>query len=642
MAVSRSVPRWAILLIDLALCGVALTAAYQLRFNFSVPAFEVELLLPVLPWFFGVRLLSFVLAGTHRGMVRHTGTDDAKRLFLTVVAGSLVFAGLNLVRYHLFTGVYFLPFSVVIIDFMATAILLIASRIAVKLLYLRARGSGKDTVRVVIFGAGEAGLITKRTLEREGSARYKVEAFVDDDPRKAGKRLDGVLIAPTDELADMLADGTVDQVIIAIQQPDPEHRRRVVDACMAARVQVLNVPPVSDWINGQLSSRQIREVRIEDLLGRPVIRLDDAQLRERFAGRRVLVTGAAGSIGSEIVRQLIGLGAGRVVMLDLAESALYDLEMELENRGLKGFAPCIGDVRDEAFMQGLFDRERPQVVFHAAAYKHVPLMEAQPHQAVRTNVEGTRIVAELSVAHRVDQFVLISTDKAVNPTSVMGASKRAAEMLVQQLAEVGGACDTRFVTTRFGNVLGSNGSVIPLFRRQIAEGGPVTVTHPEVTRFFMTIPEACRLVLEAATMGKGGEIYVFDMGAPVRIADLADRMIRLSGKEPGRDIEVRYTGLRPGEKLYEELLASQEDTQPTHHPRILIGRVRPVPAGASGTLHDITSSAHAADDAGCVRLLKALIPEYRSQNSVYATFDAPAPTATGAAPAQDRPTSSAR
>jgi FlaA1/EpsC-like NDP-sugar epimerase len=371
-----------------------------------------------------------------------------------------------------------------------------------------------------------------------------------------------------------------------------------------------------------LSSGQIREVRIEDLLGRPVIRLDDAQVRERFAGKRALVTGAAGSIGSEIVRQLIGLGAAHVVMLDVAESALYDLEMELLGRGLKGFVPCVGDVRDAAFVEALFVRERPEVVFHAAAYKHVPLMEAQPHQAIRTNVEGTRIVAGASVKHGVSEFVLISTDKAVNPTSVMGASKRAAEVLVQSLAQDKAA--TRFVTTRFGNVLGSNGSVIPLFRRQIAQGGPVTVTHPEVTRFFMTIPEACRLVLEAATMGRGGEIYVFDMGEPVRIADLADRMIRLSGKEPGRDIEVRYTGLRPGEKLYEELLATQEDTLPTHHPRILIGKVRDLePARAQQVMLALAEAAARGDDGGCVRALKDLIPEYRSQNSVYATFDTP-------------------
>lgn len=628
MTATRSIPRWTILLIDLGLCAIALTAAYQLRFNFAVPLEEVELLKPVLPWFFAMRLGSFLLAGTYRGMVRHTGTDDAKRLFLTVTGGTVVFALLNAVRFSLLGGVYFLPFSVIIIDFMATAILLIASRIAVKLLYLRARGSGKDTVRVVIFGAGEAGLITKRTLEREGSARYKVEAFVDDNERKAGKRLDGVLIGSTADLPAMLQDGSVDQVIIAIQQPDPEHRRQVVDACVNAQVQVLTVPPVSDWINGQLSSGQMREVRIEDLLGRPVIRLDEAEVQAHFSGRVVLVTGAAGSIGSGIVRQLLELGAARVVMVDQAESALYDLEMELVGRGLRGFEPCIGDVRDEAAMETLLLRVKPAVVFHAAAYKHVPLMEGQPHQAVRTNVLGTRVMAGLSARHGVREFVLISTDKAVNPTSVMGASKRAAEMLVQELAARPSSAATRFVTTRFGNVLGSNGSVIPLFRRQLAEGGPLTVTHPEVTRFFMTIPEACRLVLEAATMGRGGEIYVFDMGRPVRIADLADRMIRLSGKEPGRDIAIRFTGLRPGEKLYEELLADQEDTQPTHHPRILIGRVRPLDAVAVGLGIDaLVSAALAGDDNGCVRVLKSLIPEYISQNSVYTTFDAPAPPA---------------
>jgi FlaA1/EpsC-like NDP-sugar epimerase len=630
MATTRSVPRWTILLIDLGLCGVALVAAYQLRFNFQVPRTEVDLLLPVLPWFFGVRLVSFVLAGTHRGMVRYTSTDDAKRLFLTVLGGTLAFAALNLVRFKLLTGIYFLPFSVIVIDFMATAILLIATRIVVKLLYLRAKGSGKDTIRVVIHGAGEAGIITKRTLEREGSARYKVEAFVDDDPRKTGNRMEGVLISPSADLPRMLADGNVDQVIIAILNPDPEHRRQVVDACMAAHVRVLSIPPVNDWINGQLSSGQIREVRIEDLLGRPVIRLDDALVKEQFAGRRVLVTGAAGSIGSEIVRQLIGSGASRVVMLDMAESALYDLEMELQNRGLTGFGPVIGDVRDETAMEALFSREKPEVVFHAAAYKHVPLMEAQPHQAIRNNLGGTRSVATMAVKHGVEQFIFISTDKAVNPTSVMGASKRAAEILVQELASRPEASGTRFVITRFGNVLGSNGSVIPLFRRQIAEGGPVTVTHPEVTRFFMTIPEACRLVLEAATMGKGGEIYVFDMGQPVRIADLADRMIRLSGKEPGRDIEVKFTGLRPGEKLFEELLSGQEDTQATHHPRILIGKERALVAGAQELLDELVRCSALSDDGNCVIGLKQLIPEYRSLNSVYTTFDAPAASSSAA------------
>ena len=369
---------------------------------------------------------------------------------------------------------------------------------------------------------------------------------------------------------------------------------------------------MNDWINGQLSSSQIREVRIEDLLGRAPIQLDDVLLRDQFAGRRVLVSGAAGSIGSEIARQLIALGVERAVLVDQAESPLYDLEMQLIALGHRNFIPVVGDVRDRASMDALFVAERPDVVFHAAAYKHVPLMEARPLQALGTNLEGTRIMADLACAHGVSEFVLISTDKAVNPTSVMGASKRMAEIYVQGLRD---GCSTRFVTTRFGNVLGSNGSVIPLFRRQIAEGGPVTVTDPEVTRFFMTIPEACRLVLEAATMGKGGEIYVFDMGRPMRILDLAEKMIRLSGKEPGRDIPIVFTGLRPGEKRYEELLASAENTLPTHHPRILIGRVREVdPAMGRRTIDELLERARAGDLGGCLRLMKELVPEYTPQH----------------------------
>ncbi len=427
---------------------------------------------------------------------------------------------------------------------------------------------------MIIHGAGEAGLITKRTLEREGSVKYEVIAFVDDDAQKAGKRLEGVSIVPSERLTAMLEGEAVDQVIIAIGKPDPENRRRVVDACIAAKVRVLTIPPVNDWINGQLSAGQIQEVRIEDLLGRAVIQLEQAAVRALVAGKRVLVTGAAGSIGSELVRQLVDMEVAKLTLVDIAESGLYDVQMELQGKGRSAQAEVlVADVRDRDRMREVFTAQQPQLVFHAAAYKHVPLMEAQPAEAVHTNVGGTRIVAELAAELGVERFVLISTDKAVNPTSVMGASKRIAEMVVSAIAQ---QSRTVFVTTRFGNVLGSSGSVIPLFRKQIAAGGPVTVTHPEVNRFFMTIPEACRLVLEAAAMGKGGEIYVFDMGEPVRIADLAEKMIRLSGKEPGVDIEITYTGLRPGEKLYEELLATSENTLPTHHPRILIGKVAPV------------------------------------------------------------------
>ena len=624
MPATRYLPRWTILVIDLCMCVAALFAAYQLRFNFSVPQHEYALLWPVLPVFLLVRLVSLWVARIHMSQVKHTSTEDAKRIFLTVLAGSVMFGILSAVRFFALDGIYFLPRTVIIIDFMATAMLLITSRIAMKLLYLRAKGSGKDEVRVILYGAGESGLITKRTLERDGSRRYKVEAFVDDNEKKAGQRLEGVPIASTATLPALLAGGDVDQVIITVQHPDAENRRRVVEMCMAAKTHVLSVPPVNDWINGQLSSGQIREVRIEDLLGRAPITLDDAEVRARFAGKRVLVTGAAGSIGSEIARQLLSLGAKHTLLLDNAESALYDLEMELKGKGHSAFSPVIGDVRDRAAMERVMAMEKPEVVFHAAAYKHVPLMEAQPEQAVRTNVLGTRNVADLCCAYEVEECVLISTDKAVNPTSVMGASKRVAEQYVQSL---GASCTTRFITTRFGNVLGSNGSVIPLFRKQIAEGGPVTVTDPEVTRFFMTIPEACRLVLEAATMGRGGEIYVFDMGQPVRILDLAEKMIRLSGKEPGRDIEVKFTGLRPGEKRFEELLATQENSLPTHHPRILIGKTRAVdPEIIRIKAEELVATAENGDGNACVRLLKELVPEYKSEGSTHTRFDTPSPT----------------
>ncbi|MDX9750146.1 MAG: nucleoside-diphosphate sugar epimerase/dehydratase [Flavobacteriales bacterium] len=599
-------PRWGIVVLDLVLCMVALAAAYQLRFNFNVPPLEYRLLWPMLPVYIGVRLAWYLAFGIQRSMVRHTGTNDARRVFLAVLGGTLTLLLLNGLRYALVDGKFVLPTSVTIIEFMGSAMLLITARIAFKLLHLRRQGKGKGELRVVLYGAGEAGLITLRTLEREGSVNYRVTAFADDDRGKAGKRLEGVRIVHTSELPKVLEREHVDQLIITVQRPDPEHRRQVVDMAMHARTQVRTVPPVHDWINGELSSGQIREVRIEDLLGRAPIQLDDALVRERFAGRRVLVTGAAGSIGSELVRQLIAMDA-ELTLVDMAESALYDLEMELRGAGHHGFAAIVGDVRDRPGMDRLFARARPQVVFHAAAYKHVPLMEARPGEAVRTNIGGTRTVAELAVAHGVEEFILISTDKAVNPTSVMGATKRTAEMVVGTLAGRG----TAFITTRFGNVLGSNGSVIPLFRRQIAAGGPVTVTDPEVTRYFMTIREACRLVLEAATMGHGGEIYVFDMGQAVRIADLAERMVRLSGKEPGRDIEIVYTGLRPGEKRYEELLASAENTLPTHHPRILIGRVRAADADQVRQAVDtLLAAAARGDDRACVEAMHALVPEY--------------------------------
>jgi FlaA1/EpsC-like NDP-sugar epimerase len=624
MAKPWLLPRWAITAIDLAMCTAALLAAYQLRFNFSVPAWEWELLRPMLPVYLAVRLGWHAGMGIQRGMVRHTGTEDARRVFLALLLGTATLFVANVVRKYLVDGRYVLPTSVLIIEFLGSAMLLIASRIAFKLLHLRRKGQGKDSIRVVIHGAGEAGLITKRTLEREGSAHYEVTAFVDDDPAKAGKRLEGVRVHATDELPEILGRQPGQQVVIAIQRPDPEHRRRVVDMAIAAKADVRTIPPVKDWIDGQLSSGQIREVRIEDLLGRAPIQLEEEVVQGFFRGRRVLVTGAAGSIGSEIARQLLRMGVGKALLLDQAESALYDLGMELQGRGETAYGTVVGDVRDRITMEQLLQDFRPEVIFHAAAYKHVPLMEARPSEAALANIGGTRNLATLALAHGVKSFILVSTDKAVNPTNVMGATKRCAELCAATLERPRGEA-LAVITTRFGNVLGSNGSVIPLFRKQIAQGGPVTVTDPEVVRYFMTIPEACRLVLEAATMGHGGEVYVFDMGQPVRIGDLAERMIRLSGKEPGRDIEVRYTGLRPGEKLYEELLADAETTRPTHHPRILIGRTSaPDPVQVREQLDAILQAAVRHDDEACVAAMKRLVPEFISRNSPYSKLDPPA------------------
>lgn len=413
-------------------------------------------------------------------------------------------------------------------------------------------------------------------------------------------------------------------MILAIDSLTTARRNEIVRFLLQYQVTLKLVPSPQDWINGQLSTRQIRDIRIEDLLGRPAIRLDDAAIGGIVQGRVVLVTGAAGSIGSELVRQLLTYGPSNIVLLDQAESALYDLVLDLRplsNNPSVGtlLTPQIGDVTDSARMQRLFTTYRPAFVFHAAAYKHVPLMENHPGEAVNVNGLGTKLIADLAIMFKVETFVLISTDKAVNPTNVMGATKRLAELYVQSLCKVSA---TKFIVTRFGNVLGSNGSVVPIFKRQIEAGGPVTVTHPDIVRYFMTIPEAGQLVLEAAAIGNGGEVFVFDMGQPVRIADLARQMIRLSGYEVDKDIALQFTGLRPGEKLYEELLNADESVLPTHHPKLKIARLHTLdPMLIGPAMQRLERLLMVDDDAGLVRILKELIPEYISNNSPHAALD---------------------
>jgi FlaA1/EpsC-like NDP-sugar epimerase len=400
-------------------------------------------------------------------------------------------------------------------------------------------------------------------------------------------------------------------------------KRKISDIFLDRGVVVKALPPVDKWVEGEFAMNQIHNVKIEDLLGREVIQMNNKRIGEEISGKVILVTGAAGSIGSEIVRQLIAYFPAKLVLVDQAESALYDLEYELAGKVPANVQLIVNvaDVSDTRRVSKIFKSHQPNIVFHAAAYKHVPLMENNPYEAIKTNVIGTRILSELASEVGVEKFVMVSTDKAVNPTNVMGATKRLAEMYTQSMNQIEGV-KTKFIATRFGNVLGSNGSVIPLFKKQIERGGPVTVTHPEITRYFMTIPEACELVLEAATMGQGGEVFVFDMGESVKIIDLAKKMITLSGLRVDKDIEIRYTGLRPGEKLYEELLNNDENTLPTHHPKILIAEVNtPSYAYMEVATNDLNQLLSSGNNNSIVAKIKEIIPEYKSNNSVFETLD---------------------
>jgi FlaA1/EpsC-like NDP-sugar epimerase len=499
--------------------------------------------------------------------------------------------------------------------------MLVAARTIVKVVYYELKNPRRDKTKVIVYGAGEAGVITLRTLDKDAGAKFKVVAFVDDDKKKKGKKIEGVKIYHTDELDELLKESEIAFIIISTTHISPTKKQKLVEKCLSYNTRVLNVPPVSSWINGQLSFMQIKKIKIEDLLERDEIVLDKEKTFAQLKGKTILVTGAAGSIGSELVRQIIKFNPEKIILLDQAESAIYDLVNELKDRNQTSFEEVIADVTNQERMENVFKHFKPQIVYHAAAYKHVPLMEMNPSEAISTNVGGTKIVADLAVKYNIDKFVLVSTDKAVNPTSVMGASKRAAEIYTQA---IGKNNKTKFITTRFGNVLGSNGSVIPLFKKQIEKGGPITITHPDITRYFMTIPEACQLVLEAGCMGNGGEIYIFDMGESVKIIDLANKMIRLSGLTVGKDIEIVFTGLRPGEKLFEELLNNSENTIPTHNKQIMISKLQSTDLEqVKIEISKLIEMFYTQDNVKIVRQLKSIVPEYRSNNSIYESLDNP-------------------
>jgi FlaA1/EpsC-like NDP-sugar epimerase len=615
-----NLPRWSILIIDTFICAFALSLAFVIRFDFnSIPEVDAK----NLPYDFicvlGIRVISFAISKTYKGVIRYTSSRDTIRIFTVILSGSLIIGVFNVISL-IFLGFYFIPSSVLIIDALVTLFLMISSRLAVKALYFEIKNPAKEKMNVIIYGAGESGIITKRTLDRDAAIKYKVVGFIDDDVKKQGKSMEGVFVFGAEKLEELARNHEVEYLIISIQKLSIKKKNLITDICLNNTIRVLNVPPAAKWINGELSFNQIKSIRIEDLLERDPIKLDTAIINAELKGKVILITGAAGSIGSELARQCAKFNPKKIYLLDQAESPLHELGLEFSDQLLSPAHEVImADVRNTDRMKNVFSTFQPQIVFHAAAYKHVPMMENNPSESILTNILGTKVVADLSHENKVERFVFVSTDKAVNPTNVMGASKRIAEIYIQSLGKKSG---TKFITTRFGNVLGSSGSVIPRFKKQIEQGGPITITHPEITRYFMTIPEASQLVLEAAAMGKGGEIYVFDMGESIKIVDLARKMILLVGMQEGKDISITYTGLRPGEKLFEELLANSENTLPTHHSQILIGKVREYRyEDVRLIIEELIKSFDTQNNELIVQRMKDLVPEFKSNNSVFQKLD---------------------
>ena len=617
-------PRWIVVVADLVIAAAALGIAYLLRFDMMADQETVNKewnqLSKSIWLFFLVKFIVFYLLKIHQGLLRHTSTEDLKRIFFAVLLSSMLFFIGGYARYFFYDGFYLFPTSVLIMEFMASFVFLVGSRFTVKLSYLESKKSNEKKESVVIFGAGISGLITKKTIEQDTKNNQKVVAFIDDNKKLVGNRLEGTKVYQLDDIAQLVKQFNIKQCIIAVQQINSDRQREIADTCLSNGVAIKKVPNAKSWINGSFSAKQITQINIEDLLGRVAINLNVDKIKNDLEGKIILVSGAAGSIGSGLCREIASFNPRLLVLLDQAESPLYDIQHELkELHNSLNYEIVVGDICNEERMIKLFNAFPFDVVFHAAAYKHVPMMELNPAEAALNNIKGTKILADLALLHEVKKFVMISTDKAVNPTNVMGASKRIAEIYTQSLKN---KSKTKFITTRFGNVLGSNGSVIPLFEKQIRNGGPITVTDERITRFFMTIPEACQLVMEAGTMGNGGEIFVFEMGEPVKIVDLAKKMISLSNLELGKDIEIKYTGLRPGEKLYEELLANEENTLPTHHSKILIAKTREADTSTIEKIHDLIALIPSQKNMEIVGLMKKIVPEYISNNSEYEKLDA--------------------
>lgn len=612
-------------MIDQLLILGSVCLAFLLRFNFQFDEVINYNPVPSIVLCLVAALASTLITKSYAGIVRYTGMQDGLRIVRTelLTVGIIVLA--NLIYYYNFKK-NIIPFSVVFISFFISTLFLYQYRLLVKSLFTYYKSDSGSRIPVLIFGAGIAGFLTKQAIEADITNQYELVGFVDDDPKKNGKEINGTKIFGLNRLPYLVKKFAVKKIIIAVKNLSIDRKNEIVDEALSYHIRVSYVTSFDKWLRNEWDVKEIRDVNIEDLLGREVIKLNNGEIENDLKGKIICITGAAGSIGSEMARQVLNYKPHTLILIDQAESPLYEIERELSAKGLPTrLMVFVADICNSARMNLIFSEFKPEIVFHAAAYKHVPLMESNPSEAVAVNIFGTRSLADIAVKNKVRKFVMISTDKAVNPTNVMGCTKRIAEIYVQALdwhLSRLGLSKTSFVTTRFGNVLGSNGSVIPIFKDQILKGGPITVTHPEITRFFMTIPEACELVIEAGVMGQGGEIFIFDMGKPVKIYDLARKMVMLSGKELNKDIEIVFTGLREGEKLYEELLNDQENTIPTHNEKILKAKIAPYTYDeVCRNLDLLEDFINDRNEHKMVTLMKEIVPEYKSNYSRFEILD---------------------
>lgn len=616
---SKIISPWWILIIDMIIVANTFILAYLIRLNTYLPSYSVSDMGINGLWVMLFYFSSYLFSGPYKGIIRHSNYTEIKKIF---EACFLAFATLYIINeIFIYNNIEYFKISrlIIILHFLLTSFFTLTFRISVKEIFALIT-KRQTTANALIFGAGDMGQITLEAICNDKNTRFNVLGFIDDNPEKWDKTLHNRPVYSWNKV--LTINKNIEVIILAINNITIQQKQEISNVCSQKGWKLKIMPSVKNWVDGLSNQKQIRDIKIEDILGRAEIKLNQVRIMRSVEGRTILVTGAAGSIGSEIVRQLLRFPVKKVVLLDNAESPIYNLQQELLVSHIDApFEVALADVTDMKRMNEVFTEHRPQIVFNAAAYKHVPLMETFPYEAIRVNIGGVKILADLAIKFEVEKFVMVSTDKAVNPTNVMGTSKRICEIYIQALSQLK-EVSTSFITTRFGNVLGSNGSVVPLFKKQIENGGPVTVTHKEITRYFMTIPEACQLVLEAGFMGKGGEIFVFDMGEPIKIIDLAKEMIRLSGLTLDEDIKISLTGLRPGEKLYEELLANKENTLPTHHEKIMIGKVRQYSYSlVNERIQEMLVALKIEDNKLLVSRMKELVPEYKSENSQYCELD---------------------